>query len=144
MSNDEPAVSSGDFAALVAFVTEFGDGASNPAESVVQSMCRSCSGTTFWMQCSEEDGVAKRTCTECKCEAFIGDSEEHWDEADTGDGQCPCGKKVFELAIGYCRDKEGHVSWMIVGARCISCSTIGVYTDWSIDYQNSEQLLAQT
>jgi hypothetical protein len=128
---------------LVSFVTEFGDASGAPADRVIQSTCE-CSNTQFWMQCSEEDGVAMRTCTACKAVAFIGDSEEHWAEADTGDAQCPCGKKVFALAIGYCLDSNNEVTWMIVGAQCITCNEVGVYADWSIDYEPTKQLLERS
>jgi hypothetical protein len=130
-------------AELFTFVREFGDGESNPADHVKQSVCTICESTAFWMQCSEEDGVAKRICGGCKQTVFIGDSEEHWDEADTGDAQCPCGKKSFNLAIGFCLDPSGEVTWMIVGAQCLGCSEIGVYADWSIDYEPTKALLSQ-
>jgi hypothetical protein len=129
---------------LLAFVTEFGDGAGKPAELVVLSTCVHCRETTFWMQCSEEDGVAQRTCTGCKATAFIGDSEAHWDDADTGDAQCPCGKKVFQLGIGYCLDAGHEITWIIVGAKCVACAEVGVYTDWFVDYEPSRHLLDQS
>jgi hypothetical protein len=130
-------------AELFTFVRDFGDGAHNPADLVKQSVCATCAGTEFWMQCSEEDGVAKRICGGCKETVFIGDSEEHWVDADTGDAQCPCGKKSFNLGIGYCLDSAREVTWMIVGAQCLACTEIGVYTDWSIDYEPTKVLLAQ-
>jgi hypothetical protein len=128
---------------LFAFVREFGNAVSDPADLVQQSVCATCAGTAFWMQCSEEDGVALRICGGCKHTAFIGDSEEHWEDADTGDAQCPCGKKSFNLAVGYCLDAAGEVTWMIVGAQCLACAEIGVYTDWSIDYEPTKALLTQ-
>jgi hypothetical protein len=128
---------------LFAFVREFGNAVSDPADLVQQSVCEACAGTAFWMQCSEEDGVALRICGACKKAVFIGDSEEHWEDADTGDAQCPCGKKSFNLAVGYCLDVAGEVTWMIVGAQCLSCAEIGVYTDWSIDYEPTKALLTQ-
>jgi hypothetical protein len=128
---------------LIAYVREFGDAESAAADLVEQSVCATCAGTSFWMQCSEEDGVAKRICGGCKETIFIGDSEEHWEEADTGDAQCPCGKKSFNLAVGYCLDGNGEVTWMIVGAQCLACNEIGVYADWSIDYEPTKALLKQ-
>lgn len=126
---------------LYAYVREFGDAESTPADLVRQSVCSTCGGTAFWMQCSEEDGVAKRICGGCKEAVFIGDSEQHWDDADTGDAQCLCGKKSFALAVGFCTDSNGEVTWMIVGAKCLACGEVGVYADWSIDYEPTEVLL---
>lgn len=128
---------------LFAYVTEFGDVHETPADQVVLSQC-ACGTTTFWMQCSEEDGVALRTCTNCKGQAYIGDSDEHWADADTGDAMCPCGKKIFEIAVGYCLTDSREVSWMIVGAQCTSCEQIGVYADWSIDFEPSAFLLEKS
>lgn len=129
--------------ALVTFVRDFGSGAGEPADLVVKVACPACGVSTFWMECSEEDGVACRTCTGCHLKAFIGDSAELWDESDVGDATCPCGKKVFKIAVGYCTDADGGVSWMIVGGQCTACSQVGVYADWSIDYEPSRQLLEQ-
>ena len=134
----------GTFDDLTAFVRDFGNVNGDPAGHVVQSSCRSCGGTLFWMECSEEDGVAKRTCTQCRTAAHIGDSAELWDHSDVGDAACPCGAKVFEIAVGYCLDPSGGVDWMLVGGRCVACSSIGVYADWSIDYEPSRGLLERS
>jgi hypothetical protein len=133
------------FAALCAFVTDFAIESGDTASVITQSRCRTqgCGSTTFWMQVSEEEGVANRTCTACKQAAFIGDSDEHWATADIGDATCPCSKKIFELGIGYSLASDGEVLWMYVGAICVECSTPGVYADWSIDYEPSKGLLNQ-
>ncbi len=132
-----------DIDALFAYVAEFGDVHAEPADRVIHSQC-ACGGSSFWMQCSEEDGVAMRTCTACKQHAYIGDSDEHWADADTGDAMCPCGKKIFDIAVGYCTTSTGDVSWMIVGALCSACDQIGVYADWSIDFEPSAFLLERS
>ena len=130
---------------MVAFVREFGSATGDPAQDVRFSRCASCALATFWMECSEEDGVAMRTCSHCQTAAFIGDSAELWDAADTGDAVCPCGAKVFELAIGFCvgEEPESDVEWIVVGARCTVCHLVGVYADWGIDYVPSASLKQQ-
>ncbi len=139
--SNESGLESG-LAALVEYVKAFGGGSGEPVTVIQQSQCSDCGGTTFWMQCSEEEGVAKRTCVECKRAYFIGDSEEHWDDADVGDAACPCGAKIFNIAVGYCCNDEGNeVTWMLVGAGCIACGEPGVYADWCIDYEPSAHLL---
>jgi len=127
--------------ALTAYVRDFGSAAGEPAGHTVHSRCSACGTTRFWMECSEEDGVARRTCTNCNLKAYIGDSEDLWKESDVGDATCPCGAKVFDIVVGYCLDTGGEVTWMVVGAKCASCSHIGVYADWSIDYEPSKALL---
>ncbi len=133
------------FEDMVAFVREFGSATGELAEDVRSSRCVTCGSATFWMECSEEDGVAMRTCTQCQTAAFIGDSAELWDAADTGDAVCPCGAKVFELAIGFCvgAEPELDVEWIVVGARCTVCHLVGVYADWGIDYVPSASLKQQ-
>jgi hypothetical protein len=129
--------------ALFSYVTAFGDINEVPADQVIQSVC-TCGETKFWMQCSEEDGVAMRTCSACKLQAYIGDSDEQWADADTGDAMCPCGTKLFEIGVGYCLTDSGEVSWMIVGARCVACADIGIYADWSINFEPSKFLLQKS
>ena len=55
----------------------------------------------------------------------------------------PVWEEVVQPTIGYSIDLGGEVTWMIVGAQCLSCGEIGVYTDWSIDYEPTKVLLAQ-
>jgi hypothetical protein len=128
---------------LEAYVRQFGGGASDPVTVVTRSRCSGCDGYVFTLRCSEEEGVAERTCTICKRAVFIGDSEEHWHTADVGDATCPCGKQQFYISVGYCVNEDGDVVWMIVGAICLACSTPGVYADWCIDYTPNEHLLDQ-
>lgn len=143
-SEPDKRVSDSVLADLRSYVREFGNASGESADRVIQSKC-SCGNAQFWMECSEEDGVARRTCTSCHLVAYIGDSREHWDGADTGDATCPCGKKVFDIVVGYClRADSDEVNWMIVGARCATCSAIGVYADWSIDFEPSKALLDQS
>jgi hypothetical protein len=35
------------------------------------------------------------------------------------------------------------VRWISLGLRCLTDNTLGVYTDWEIDYSPTEHLLAQ-
>jgi hypothetical protein len=126
---------------LRTYVRGFGSATGQSADHLVQSRCSACDGTRFWMEVSEEDGVARRTCTGCKLLAYIGDSEELWDDADVGDAMCPCGRKVFDIVVGYCLADNGEVNWMVVGAKCAACAEVGVYADWSIEYEPSRELL---
>ena len=132
-----------DFADLATFVREFGS-PTDSADEVRQSRCAICDCATFWMEVSEEAGVAKRTCTACKQAAFIGDSEAHWAKADAGDAACPCGTKVFEVAVGFCLTKNRDVDWMAVGARCVACDLVGIYADWCIEFTPSSALIDST
>jgi hypothetical protein len=145
VTNEPPVHSSADpeqvLSTLVEYVRTFGGGRGEDVTLIQQSQC-SCGGTLFWMQCSEEEGVANRTCVACKRAYYIGDSEEHWAAADVGDATCPCKAKVFNIAVGYCcNEAETVVTWMVVGGGCAACGEAGVYADWCIDYEPSAHLL---
>ena len=130
------------------YVRCFGSATGEPAQVVITSRCSHCASTTFSMECSEEDGVAMRTCTGCRLQAHIGDSADLWDRADTGPATCPCGASTFELAVGFCvadpADDASEVDWIVVGAWCTTCRLVGVYADWGIDHVPSAHLRQQT
>ncbi len=51
---------------------------------------------------------------------------------------------MFNLAVGYeFFAGEEAVRWVYVAARCLTDGTLGVYTDWKIDYSPSAQLLSR-
>jgi hypothetical protein len=65
-------------------------------------------------------------------------------EADAGSAACSCGGETFELAVGFSFQIDGDVRWVTVGARCMGCHGLGVYSDWKIDYGPTLHLLSAT
>ncbi len=71
----------------------------------------------FSVEVDDEEGCARRTCVTCGQRAFIADSAEFWDEADSGESQCPCGEEAFELGVAFSLREDGDVRWTLsVGA----------------------------
>ncbi len=126
---------------LVEFIEAYTAG-SYPAGRIERSVCRPCGGATFHLLLDDEEGVARRTCAACGDEAFIGDSAEHWDDAEVGEAACPCGEEIFDLAVGFSLRTDGDIRWLTVAARCVACGVLGAYVDWKIDYSPTDHLFA--
>lgn len=122
------------------FLVDFSTG-NYRADDIRQSTCGNCGGTVFGLEAHGDEGCARRTCRVCGATAFICDSEEFWDDADTGECACPCGAEDFEVAVGFALIDSGEIRWIYVSCRCMACGVLGVYTDWKIDYEPSRQLL---
>lgn len=114
------------------------------ADEVVVAACSSCQGGAgFGVRLDDEVGVAVRTCAACRDEQPMLDSAEFLADADLGDAQCPCGGEVFDVAVGFSLLDGGEVRWVTLGLRCRADDQVGVYADWSIDYEPSRHLLGQ-
>jgi hypothetical protein len=85
-------------------------------------------------------GVAKRTCEGCGKKHLMLDSSDHWGEAAPEECECPCGQALFEVAVSFAHRNDASVKWVAVGLRCVSCSILGTYADWKIDYDPTEHL----
>ena len=105
--------------------------------------CQACGGTSFRLVIDQDEGYAERTCSACSERVVMLDSADAAAE-DLSEAACPCGGEVFNLAVGYAFFAgEEEIRWVYVGARCLTDGTLGVYTDWKIDYSPSTQLLTQ-
>lgn len=113
-----------------------------PATTMRHSVCARCDGTVFGLV--GDDDVARRTCRACSAKAFIGDSEENWEEADLRTCECPCGGTDYEVAVGYSFRDNGEVRWITVANLCVECGVLGSFADWSINYGPTEHLLDQS
>ncbi len=113
-----------------------------PVGHVVEAVC-ACGGRTFGVEVGDEGECARRVCVACGEGAFIGDSDEYWDEVEPDGCACPCGGEVFELAVGFSLLPDGEVRWVTVALRCVADGEFGVYADWKIDYLPSRQLLTR-
>jgi hypothetical protein len=114
-------------------------------DAVRECICASCNGRTFEVEVAYEDQGARRTCLDCGDRAYIGDSEEYWDDDAEARVvcECPCGGGQFAAAVGYSMLDDGDVRWIFVGLRCLGCGQLGVYEDWKIDYGPSGHLVDQ-
>jgi hypothetical protein len=116
-----------------------------PVDTVTESICARCDGRAFRVLVDDLQGFAERMCVACETTAFLADSADYKDddEFDPGECECPCGGGEFAVAVGFSLLDDGEVRWVSVGLRCLTDGTLGVYTDWKIDYTPSRHLLGQ-
>jgi hypothetical protein len=113
-----------------------------PVQHVKEVTCRQCQQGTFRVIVDDEEGCALTICLNCQTEAPIGDSGEYVEDADLGECACPCGGETFAVAVGLAMTTDDEVRWISVGLRCLTDGTLGVYSDWKIDYTPTAHLLA--
>lgn len=123
------------------YLGQFSAAAGYPATRITASRCSGCGGAEFSVELDADDGGAQRRCTACGAVAFIGDSAEHWGDAEPAQAACPCGGERFEVCVGFALRDDGDVRWIYVAARCTACGILGVYADWKIDYSPTDHLL---
>jgi hypothetical protein len=100
-----------------------------------------CGSEEFRLDCDDDEGTARRTCSRCKQEHFICDSEEYWDGAEPDQCICICEKSIFNIMVAFALYPESDdVKWMYIGCRCVACGILGCYGDWKIGYGPSNQL----
>jgi hypothetical protein len=112
-----------------------------PADQIVQSVCV-CGNTTFRLLADPDEGCAQRICTACGAAAFIGDSDEYWEDAEARRVRCPRGHTILELGVGFSLRDDGDVKWITIGQRCVKCGVLARYVDWKINYSRSVHLLS--
>ncbi len=113
-----------------------------PVAHVIELVCRQCAGTIFRVLVDDEEGCAATICQRCQAESAIADSAEYLEDADLGECACPCGGEEFAVAVGFAMHADNEVRWISVGLRCLTDGTLGVYTDWKIDYAPTAHLLS--
>ncbi|MFI7546561.1 hypothetical protein [Actinoplanes sp. NPDC049599] len=131
-----------DFADLAGYVRGYEAGG-YPVALVSELVCRECRGTVFRVFVDDDEGCAVAVCQSCKADNDIADSAEYFADAELGECACPCGGEEFAAAVGFARHADGEVQWVSLGLRCLTDGTLGVYTDWKIDYGPTAHLLSQ-
>jgi hypothetical protein len=119
-------------------------GADNaPVSAFRLSQCV-CSSVTFYLDADDDEGCAKRTCTDCSNEHLICDSAEYWDEASPERWRCiECDSERANVGVGFSLYDDGEVRWLYVGERCASCGVLGCFAGWKVAYSPSAQMLSQ-
>lgn len=113
-----------------------------PADRFVHAKC-SCGNDRFRLQVDPDEGCARRTCSRCRRNHFICDSEENWSDAEPAGIECPCGATTFQIAVAFSHREDATVKWITVGIRCAKCGIVGAPVDWKIDYSPTDHLYAQ-
>ncbi len=91
---------------------------------LVQPTC-DCGCREFFLYTDHSNACAKATCTSCRAEKTLRDSEEQWEKAVLSEVCCPCGASAFQLALGIDSYRVPHVGWVILGFRCVQCGIMG-------------------
>ena len=119
-------------------------GADNAPVSAFRLSRCVCSSLTFFLDADDNEGCAKRTCTECSREHLICDSAEYWDEASPERWRCiECGSERANVGVAFSLYDNGEVRWLYVGERCAGCGVLGCLAGWKVAYSPSAQLLAE-
>ncbi|KYQ84181.1 hypothetical protein AWW72_10565 [Acinetobacter sp. NRRL B-65365] len=107
------------------------------------SFCR-CGNHIFYLESDENEGVARRVCTQCHHSHLIGDSAKYIEDAELEEHICICDNQQFELESAVALyDGLNDVRWYYIGCRCTICSLIGVFADWKCEGGNATEFLAK-
>ncbi|HUR51966.1 MAG TPA: hypothetical protein VMZ11_07575 [Mycobacteriales bacterium] len=84
--------------------------------------------TWTYVEADAEAGVARRRCLQCARTAPMLDSEERWTHPPMW--SCgTCSQSIAEVAVGLSVEDGEHVTWAVVGARCVECGRVDGLTD---------------
>jgi hypothetical protein len=116
---------------------------SYPVSRTVHAQCDKDGGLVFSVRVDDEEGYVDRTCLSCGTTFAMLDSEDYKEDATPEAAACPCGGETFNVAVGFALRDDGSIKWVYSGLRCVTDGTLGVYGDWKIDYEPSEQLFGR-
>lgn len=99
-------------------------------------------GTWFYVEADPQAAVARRRCLGCGTSTDSLDSAEHWNVPRMW--SCPhCAQSIGEVAAGFHSDKDGLVSWVALGVRCVGCGALDGLTDFNVEPAPFDQVAAQ-
>jgi ribosomal protein S27AE len=85
--------------------------------------------TWTYVEADPAAGVARRRCLQCAQTVFLLDSEQRWTHPPMW--SCgSCHQSIAEVAVGLSAEDGEHVTWAVVGARCVECGRVGGLTDF--------------
>jgi hypothetical protein len=109
----------------------------------VDAVCQ-CGGKRFRLAIDDNEGAAVRTCTACKTEHPIGDSDEYLEDSTLEVCACLCGREEFEVTVGVSLYEDSEdVKWLYLGCRCPNCGLTATYGDWKNEFMDYRKLLAR-
>jgi predicted Fe-S protein YdhL (DUF1289 family) len=98
--------------------------------------------TWTYVEADSRAGVARRRCLQCARSVSLLDSEERW----THPPMWSCGgchQSICEVAVGLSVEDGEHVTWAVVGARCVECGRVDGLTDMVLPGTPLTEVLAQ-
>ena len=103
-----------------------------------------CGGERFELHVEQAEGVARRTCIQCKARHWIADSAEHLESRTRLKRyKCiTCKSTHANVGVGYSLYEDATaIRWLYVGNRCAECGVLGSMVNWKVGYEPSLQLL---
>ena len=114
---------------LRAFLTKLPD--SPPVHETVVLACDNHEDerpTWSYVEADPRAGVARRRCLQCAQSVPLLDSAERWTHPPMW--SCgTCTQSIAEVAVGLSVEDGEHVTWVVVGARCVDCGRVDGLTD---------------
>jgi hypothetical protein len=101
--------------------------------------------TWFYVEADSRRGVVRRRCLGCAEVRYTLDSEQAWTNPSMW--ACDsCEQLIAELAVGAHEEVvteagEPVVTWLAIGARCVSCGTLSGVTDITINSRPFSEIL---
>ena len=86
-------------------------------------------------------GLARRRCLSCASAVALLDSQQRWTHPPMW-ACLGCGQSIAEVAVGLHLPDDEHVSWLVVGARCVGCGRLAGLTDLVVPDLPLAQVLA--
>ena len=129
---------------LQASIVDYSKANQYEATAFASSQC-TCGSRLFTLESDDVEGVARRTCCQCRSSAFMGDSGEFAAEAQLERHVCVCDAAAFELQVGVALYAgSSDIRWAYIGARCVACTLVGVFADWKCNGGDAAAFLANT
>lgn len=115
-----------------------------PAAGFRHAACP-CGSQAFRLASDENAGAARRTCTQCGTEHWMGDSELYASEAELESHECICDGDAFHLLSAVALYPQSNdVRWYYIGCYCPNCHLVGVFADWKCEAGEAQAFLANT
>ncbi len=97
--------------------------------------------TWQYVEADPAEGVARRRCLACAHVVGVLDSDERWTHPPMW--ACEgCGHSIVEVAAGVSSTDGERAQWVALGVRCIDCGRLAGVTDFVLDDQPLDRVLA--
>jgi hypothetical protein len=97
--------------------------------------------TWTYVEADIRAGVARRRCLQCAQSVALLDSAERWTHPPMWSCRT-CSQSIAEVAVGLSVEDGEHVTWAVVGARCVDCGRIDGLTDMVLPRTPLAEVLA--
>ncbi|MBN8608730.1 MAG: hypothetical protein J0L81_17565 [Caulobacterales bacterium] len=102
-----------------------------------------CKAESFHLAIDDDEGAARRTCSACGAEGFIGDSGKYFANTTQSYECVECHSLTCNVGVGFSLYELNNtdVRWLSVGVRCSQCGVLGCMIDWKVGGGNDPDFL---